>query len=93
MRALLLLLSIAMGSACSWNLSYAATDTTPSVTSAELQAAMKHEKDQVSVFKFISQQADLLGVHVGWDYDSAAAFSHYVKWDLERTERRSPLSL
>ncbi len=60
------------------------TTSTISITASELQTAIGPALDKVDEFRFIKKTAESLGIKVYLFGGTAAAFAHYLKWDLLR---------
>lgn len=56
------------------------------IEKAELQKAIAKNLSKVAEFNFIRKEAEKLGVKVYLFGGTAAAYAHYVKWDLQRLE-------
>jgi hypothetical protein len=55
-----------------------------SLSVGELQKAVDQSITRVDEFRFIKKEANRLGIKVYLFGGTAAAFAHYVKWDLQR---------
>jgi hypothetical protein len=61
-----------------------ATVVVPAITQAELVEAVTVSISKVEEFRFIREEAKRLGIKVYLFGGTAAAFGHYVRWDLLR---------
>ena len=56
----------------------------PVISTEELATSVAHRRTQVPEFQFIRQEAEKMGQRVWLFGGTAAAYVHYVRWDLER---------